>query len=67
MIVFLSYKVLYTFIATGFYLFVSEIFDLKMKYDESDNVLIRGTRFFTDKISSVFGKFVIFTCEKSVE
>ena len=31
-----------------------------MKYDESDNVLVRGTRFFTDKITSVFGKKSIF-------
>lgn len=39
--------------------FISEMFDLKMKFDESDNVLVRGTRFFTDKISSVFGKFCV--------
>ncbi|KAL4228201.1 Mitochondrial import inner membrane translocase subunit TIM44 [Mactra antiquata] len=35
--------------------FVNKVFDLKMKYDESDNVIIRGTRFFTDKVSSLFG------------
>lgn len=35
--------------------FINKVFDLKMKYDESDNVLVRGTRFFTDKLSSIFG------------
>ncbi|KAH3841344.1 mitochondrial import inner membrane translocase subunit TIM44-like isoform X1 [Dreissena polymorpha] len=35
--------------------YVNKIFDLKAKYDESDNAVIRGTRFFTDKISSIFG------------
>ncbi|XP_053405521.1 mitochondrial import inner membrane translocase subunit TIM44-like [Mercenaria mercenaria] len=35
--------------------FVNKVFDLKMKYDESDNIVVRGTRFFTDKISSLFG------------
>ena len=33
----------------------SEMFDLKMKYDESDNLMIRATRAFTDKIGYVFG------------
>ncbi|XP_052793902.1 mitochondrial import inner membrane translocase subunit TIM44-like isoform X2 [Mya arenaria] len=34
---------------------VNKIFDLKTKYDESDNVVVRGTKFFTEKITSVFG------------
>ncbi|XP_064609200.1 mitochondrial import inner membrane translocase subunit TIM44-like [Liolophura sinensis] len=35
--------------------YVTKLFDLKMKYDESDNVLIRATRTFTDKIGYLFG------------
>lgn len=37
-------------------LLLSEMFDLKMKYDESDHLFVRGTRFFTDKLGSLFGK-----------
>lgn len=29
-----------------------------MRYDESDNVLIRATRTFTDKVSDVFGEYI---------
>ncbi|KAJ8304195.1 hypothetical protein KUTeg_017778 [Tegillarca granosa] len=39
--------------------YVNKLFDIKMKYDESDNVAIRGARFVTDKISSIFVSFVI--------
>lgn len=35
--------------------YVNKVLDWKIKYEESDNPMIRGTRFFTDKISSVFG------------
>ncbi|CAG5132778.1 unnamed protein product [Candidula unifasciata] len=35
--------------------YVNKLFDLKVKYDESDNVMIRATRFFTDKVGQVFG------------
>lgn len=35
--------------------YVHKLFDLKMKYDESDNILIRATRSFTDKVGVVFG------------
>lgn len=35
--------------------YVHKLFDLKMKYDESDNVLVRVTRSFTDKVGDVFG------------
>ncbi|GFO50341.1 mitochondrial import inner membrane translocase subunit tim44 [Plakobranchus ocellatus] len=35
--------------------YVNKLFDLKVKYDESDNVMVRATRFFTDKIGQVFG------------
>ncbi|XP_012934643.1 mitochondrial import inner membrane translocase subunit TIM44 isoform X2 [Aplysia californica] len=35
--------------------YVNKLFDLKVKFDESDNVMIRATRFFTDKVGQVFG------------
>jgi len=35
--------------------YVNKMFDLKVKYDESDNTLVRGTRFFTDKVGQLFG------------
>lgn len=35
--------------------YVTKIFDWKMKYDESDNPMVRVTRVLTDKISDVFG------------
>ncbi|GAB1602491.1 mitochondrial import inner membrane translocase subunit TIM44-like [Argonauta hians] len=35
--------------------YVHKLFDLKMKYDESDNVVVRVTRVFTDKVGVVFG------------
>nr|KAG5699542.1 hypothetical protein BaRGS_033738 [Batillaria attramentaria] len=35
--------------------YVTKLFDLKMKYDESDNVMIRATRVFTDKMGQMFG------------
>ena len=38
-------------------MYFPEMFDLKMKYDESDFVLVRLTRRVTDKVGSVFGKF----------
>eukprot|EP00126_Sphaerothecum_destruens_P006272 Sdes_comp19291_c0_seq1m10343 len=34
---------------------VQSLFDLKTKYDESDNILVRSLRLFTDKISDTFG------------
>lgn len=34
----------------------AEMFDMKAKYDESDNMLVRATRTFTDKVGDVFGK-----------
>jgi len=33
-----------------------EMFDLKTKYDESDNIAIRMTRSVTEKIGQLFGK-----------
>ena len=33
---------------------VNGLFDLKMKYDESDNLLIRATRTVTDKVGDIF-------------
>jgi len=41
-----------------FFLYFAEVFDLKMKYDESDNLIVRATRTFTDKIGSMFGKYI---------
>jgi len=35
--------------------YINKMFDLKVKYDESDNVVVRGSRFFTDKVGSLFG------------
>ncbi|XP_002740467.1 mitochondrial import inner membrane translocase subunit TIM44-like [Saccoglossus kowalevskii] len=34
---------------------VNKIFDLKMKYDESDNAVIRASRVVTDKVSQLLG------------
>lgn len=39
------------------YLTFLELFDMKAKYDESDNLIIRATRTFTDKLSEMFGRF----------
>lgn len=35
--------------------YVNKIFDWKMKYDESDNPVIRASRLITDKVSDLFG------------
>lgn len=35
--------------------YVNKLFDLKTKFDESDNPLARGARLFTEKLSDVFG------------
>lgn len=35
--------------------YVNKMFDLKVKYDESDNAVVRGSRFFTDKVGQLFG------------
>ncbi|CAH1796458.1 unnamed protein product [Owenia fusiformis] len=35
--------------------YVTKMFDLKSKYDESDHIAIRATRTFTDKMSELFG------------
>ncbi|KAK7012044.1 mitochondrial import inner membrane translocase subunit TIM44 [Biomphalaria glabrata] len=35
--------------------YVNKLFDLKAKYDESDHVMVRATRFFADKVGQVFG------------
>lgn len=32
-----------------------ELFEFKTQYDESDNIMVRGTRAITEKLSSVFG------------
>lgn len=40
------------------YLSLSEIVDLKMKYDESDNVMVRASRAVTDRVSQLLGESV---------
>ncbi|CAH1388511.1 unnamed protein product [Nezara viridula] len=35
--------------------YINKVLDWKMKYDESDNPVIRASRVFTDKVSSVMG------------
>lgn len=35
--------------------YINKVFDLKMRYDESDNVVVRASRLLTDKVSSLFG------------
>ena len=36
--------------------FTSELFDMKAKYDESDHLVVRATRAFTEKFTDIFGK-----------
>ena len=38
-------------------MFLTGLFTLKTKYDESDNVVLRATRIVTDKLQDVFSKF----------
>ena len=40
-----------------FVLFLTEMFDLKVKYDESDHIMVRATRAFTDKMGQMFGEW----------
>ncbi|GIY89283.1 mitochondrial import inner membrane translocase subunit TIM44 [Caerostris darwini] len=35
--------------------YVNKVFDWKMKYDESDNPVVRASRLLTDKLTSLFG------------
>ena len=35
---------------------LSGLFDLKTKYDESDNVVVRASRVVTDKLQDIFSK-----------
>src|ERR1700761_8366045 len=35
--------------------YVNKVFDWKMKYDESDNPVVRASRLITDKVSELFG------------
>ncbi|XP_059176084.1 mitochondrial import inner membrane translocase subunit TIM44-like [Physella acuta] len=35
--------------------YINKLFDLKAKYDESDHVVARASRFFTDKVGQIFG------------
>ena len=44
------------------YIFVllSGLFNLKTKYDESDNVMVRASRVVTDKLQDIFSKWTTF-------
>lgn len=37
-------------------MFSEGFFEMKMKYDESDNILIRASRAITDKMTDIVGK-----------
>ena len=37
--------------------YVNKIFDLKTKFDESDNPMVRASRLVTDKVTELFGGF----------
>ena len=45
------------------YFVCAEMFDLRMRYDESDHVLVRASRVVTDKVGQLFGKWL---CLQSV-
>lgn len=47
------------YIYIEFTIYFLGISEMKMQYDESDNILIRSSRFFTDKITNIAG-IVIF-------
>jgi len=49
----LARRIIKTFIDS--FLISSGISEMKMRFDESDNVFIRGSRFITDKISGIAG------------
>ena len=36
------------------------LFNLKTKYDESDNVMVRASRVVTDKLQDIFSKWTVF-------
>jgi len=40
------------------FLLLSGLFNLKTKYDESDNVMVRASRVVTDKLQDIFSKFI---------
>ena len=40
----------------------SGLFNLKTKYDESDNVVVRASRVVTDKLQDVFSKLTELYC-----
>ena len=43
------------------------LFSLKMKYDESDNIVIRATRVVTDKVTDIFSKYWLTVSVSKVE
>ena len=53
---------IYHIVRTQFYVSSLEMFDLKTKYDESDNLAVRMTRSITDKVGQLFGEYIIKTC-----
>ena len=55
-VMFLTLLYMYQLYLKLFLYIFSEMFDLKTKYEESDHIVIRATRTFTDKMSEMFGK-----------
>ncbi len=49
-------KLLVKFIQSYAFVSFSGLFNLKTKYDESDNVMVRASRVVTDKLQDVFSK-----------
>jgi len=36
----------------------TELFDIKTKFEESDNLFVRATRTVTEKVADLFGEFL---------
>lgn len=43
-------------VVLSFFLFAAGFFEMKMKYDESDNTLIRASRAVTDRMTDLLGE-----------
>ena len=41
------------------FVLLSGLFNLKTKYDESDNVMVRASRVVTDKLQDIFSKWTV--------
>ena len=47
---------LFMFVCLLWFYLHTEMFDLKMRYDESDNIMVRASRAVTDRVSQLLGK-----------